>query len=346
MEPVQSYVEDCRSALFRYVHNNRIAQQMISSSFGAIFSSLLVTPFDVVKTRVQSQTTNSIKDATRCAHAAASGQPCAVETCPSFQQPIRPSRRHYTSTVNAIVRIAREEGVGALWKGLPPTILASVPSTVLYFSVYENLRDFIDSTAADRESPLLQESAPLASGILARVATVATIAPFELVRTRMQALKSDGAPVLSGGVFPSMWRISKEEGLRTLWRGLGPTLFRDVPFSGLYWYSYENIKKRLLDGSLADTQNVFMISFASGALSGSLAASLTVPFDVVKTRMQVEMERNGTRQRALGVFKDIVREEGVRGLFAGIAPRVAKVTPACAIMISSYEIIKRYFELQ
>ena len=46
------------------------------------------------------------------------------------------------------------------------------------------------------------------------------------------------------------------------------------------------------------------------------------------------------------VFRDVVTRHGYAGLFAGLVPRVAKIAPACAIMITSYEAGKDYFSRQ
>ena len=43
------------------------------------------------------------------------------------------------------------------------------------------------------------------------------------------------------------------------------------------------------------------------------------------------------------VLRNIVSEHGYGGLYAGLVPRVAKIAPACAIMIGSYEVCKEYF---
>ena len=76
---------------------------------------------------------------------------------------------------------------------------------------------------------------------------------------------------------------------------------------------------------------------------------LTHPFDVAKTIQQISLDlppaQNGATEklRMIKVFKGILRQEGLRGLFSGLVPRVAKVAPACGVMISSYEIGKRFF---
>lgn len=95
--------------------------------------------------------------------------------------------------------------------------------------------------------------------------------------------------------------LVKQDGVTGLWRGLFSTLLRDVPFSAVYWTNYEAIKS-----FFGVTTPSFGFSFFAGAVSGSVrhpifllivlfykfclqvAATLTVPFDVVKTHQQIE----------------------------------------------------------
>lgn len=69
------------------------------------------------------------------------------------------------------------EGVTALWKGLSPALVMSVPANVIYFVGYEYLRDLIQP----------KDYAPLLAGALARTIAVSIISPIELFRTRLQA---------------------------------------------------------------------------------------------------------------------------------------------------------------
>jgi solute carrier family 25 protein 39/40 len=112
------------------------------------------------------------------------------------------------------------------------------------------------------------------------------------------------------------------------------------------------------DGSSSnDGELALAASFLCGATAGAIAALLTTPFDVLKTRRQVEHGASqqpayaprasgvsGVRQPStFAVLKGIVETEGVGALFSGLAPRVAKVAPSCAIMIGSYEFGKAFF---
>ncbi|KAJ3216473.1 hypothetical protein HDU67_009428 [Dinochytrium kinnereticum] len=96
--------------------------------------------------------------------------------------------------------------------------------------------------------------------------------------------------------------------------------------------------------------------FAAGAAAGTpskLAAIVTTPFDVAKTLQQaVRHDEPGSGKPPMknfgmiGVMRSIVSTNGLVGLFRGLSPRIAKVAPSCAIMISTYEFGKRFFEKQ
>lgn len=92
------------------------------------------------------------------------------------------------------------------------------------------------------------------------------------------------------------------------------------------------------------------ISFVAGGISGMVAATLTLPFDVVKTQRQMSLGAvEAVRVKPPRVdstwllLRRIQAEYGTRGLFAGFLPRIIKAAPSCAIMISTYEFGKSFF---
>lgn len=213
----------------------------------------------------------------------------------------------------------------------------AVPATMVYFTLYDQLRFQISSSFHYGETPPLW--VPTVSGGLARTIAVTTISPLELIRTKMQSKKF------------TYWQVGeflkdsvKQDGYLSLWRGLGPTILRDVPFSAIYWLNYEYYKKKF-----KQPHPSFSFSFVAGAAAGTVAAVITLPFDVVKTHRQIELgemvlgSKSKESVRTLNMLKNIFNQRGVQGLFAGLVPRVVKVAPACAIMISTYEFGKSFF---
>merc|ERR1711862_1028153 len=145
--------------------------------------------------------------------------------------------------------------------------------------------------------------------------------------------------------------LLKEKKIKSLYKGLLPTLWRDVPFSSIYWLClehfqimFENFYQQHNTTKIINNESKYISlcnTFVSGAISGMIAATITTPFDVVKTRQQISNSKERTLFQHL---KYIYRTEGfVNGLMRGNTTRVIKVAPACAIMISCYEFGKMVF---
>lgn len=340
-------------------------QKMLSACLGSLVTSFAVTPFDVVRIRMQQQ--EVMKPPVVCCELPAKfGGARALDgvkplSLSSATQGVFWVNQHYcnspqacpriTSTVQGMMSISHNEGPKALWRGLLLTLFMAVPSNIIYFTGYEYIRDhsFV-------QLPVLN---PLLCGSLARVMAATVISPVELLKTRFQSIPSETAATAGrGNVLLSLVRDSMKmvlsHGVGLLFRGLNITLWRDVPFLGIYWLLYEFFKERLgraMDVSFSDNSKrqedwkIFVVSFVSGSLGGLIAAFFTNPFDVGKTRLQIQAEQAQEPRRSMFLFLyHIYKTEGVSALYGGFAPRVMKVVPLCAIMISSYEIGKKIFK--
>lgn len=275
-----------------------------------------------------------------------------------------------TGTLDGIIKIGRQEGVTGLWRGLSPTLLMAIPATVVYYLGYEAIKerllliqgkDVTTSTSAPPPSlssfhpqsrPIMTKGvhgelwAPLLAGAAARIIAVTLISPLELIKTKMQNYGASPALIAN-----DLRRSIQQRGiLPILYKGLVPTLWRDVPFSAVYWTGYEYFRQVYSQWSPAPRRPIdhFALSFAAGATAGSIAAALTTPFDVAKTRQQVSNDlslltsTDGSRRSIVRHLRDIWKGEGLRGLTLGIGPRMCKVAPSCAIMIGCYEFTKNY----
>lgn len=249
-------------------------------------------------------------------------------------------RQH--NLLRTMVRIAKLEGPLALYAGLPPTLLMAVPSTALYFTSYEAILRKLKENFSNYNTGSLA----IVAGSAARTGATIFFSPLEVIRVQMQA---------PGNTEPFLRHLRRvvRAGPRQLCSGLGATLARDIPFSAVYWYGIESSKPHLnawLRIQDPKTKQV-MTALGAGIIAGVLATLTTHPFDVVKTRAQTAFysahtNGNGRPLTTLQMLQHVWRSEGTRGLSSGLSPRVLKVVPACAIMISSYEAAKIAFNLE
>lgn len=397
-------------------------QKMLSATTGSLVTGLLVTPLDVVRVRWQSQglsqppqpltadfsrialsTPNAFRPAnlgvTACCRevffANNNSEVCVVGPRASGASPAiecaveQTQQRTYTSTLDGLRKIARNEGVTTLWRGLSPTLVMAIPANIIYLTGYDWLR--LNPASPIQRFSMREEAAPLVAGIVARTLAAAVVSPIELFRTRLQAAQGGSSSEHLADTIRGVKDMVSAHGYRSLWRGLTLTLWRDVPFSGMYWWGYETIRGKLTDTrerrrgrsleleldhsnqhrgsggkgrarrrsqSRENHTDTFTDSFVAGAASGAFASVATMPFDVGKTRTQVFRDTTTPatssatttaiklapeNQSMTRLLWHIFRTEGTAGLFKGVIPRTLKVAPACAVMISSYEVGKRVF---
>ncbi|XP_017799546.1 PREDICTED: solute carrier family 25 member 40 [Habropoda laboriosa] len=321
-------------------------QQIVASCTGAVITSVFVTPLDVVKIRLQAQQKAMLSN--KC-FLYCNGLMDHLCPCPNGKGPVWVRRNgKFNGTVDAFLKIGRNEGILSLWSGLSPTLVLAVPATIAYFVSYEQIKLYIkdkyskryrNATEVTMEQPFW---IPMMAGAIARIWAATLVSPLELIRTKMQSQKLSYAEILQ-----ALKTVVKYSGVSGLWMGLGSTLLRDVPFSAIYWLHYETIKQKF-----RGAQQTFTFNLTAGAIAGSIAAFLTIPFDVVKTHKQIEMgekeiysDKPGHSSGTWIVIRKIYSQNGVRGLFTGLTPRIIKVAPACAIMIATFEHGKRFFQL-
>lgn len=326
-------------------------KKSLAASSGAMMTSLFVTPLDVAKVRLQAQTSNfstcaAPKSKTTCVQhsrkitpcrsmknpllAAAPKAPCKFRqmTVHCVQANCKPSQP-LTGTVGALRYVFHTEGVRGLYAGLPPTLMLAIPSTVLYYTSYDYMVH-----EGKKRYPELAIVMPLLAGSSARIVAATIVSPLELVKTRMQG---HGSNFQGKGIYHTLRTAMQQQGVGAIYRGLNATLARDVPFSAIYWTCFEQIRQSL-EAKFPETTKIQQ-SFGAGAMAGAIAATITTPFDVVKTLQQVDGTMN---MSTLDVLRRLVQTQGPAAVMTGLSARLAKIVPSCAIMISSYEIGKLY----
>ena len=336
---------------------------LLAGAGAGFIATALLHPLDLIKTRLQVQD--------------------AASAASSRRLPV------YRGLLDAARSIVSLEGWLGLYQGMGPNIFGNMTSWGLYMHFYARCKDLL---APHAEGSALYLGAATAAG------TVVTLLvhPIFTVKTRLQLQLRDAAAEASvaaaggasgqalpgqalpgklvpvamrnnyRGSFDAVARMVREEGVLSLYRGIGPSLLL-VSHSSIQFVSYENLKLLLVrrqgsrqhdggggsgggsgtggGGSGGGTNQLGSHELlAAGTCSKVIATLGTYPYQVVRSCMQQSPVVGYDRVQVEGTAATVARiwrGEGARGFYRGILPHILRSTPQSSITLLAYEYIMR-----
>ncbi|XP_054959858.1 mitochondrial adenyl nucleotide antiporter SLC25A23 isoform X6 [Pan paniscus] len=181
----------------------------------------------------------------------------------------------------------------------------------------------------------------LVAGAVAGAVSRTGTAPLDRLKVFMQvhASKTNRLNILGG-----LRSMVLEGGIRSLWRGNGINVLKIAPESAIKFMAYEQtLKNWWLQQYCHDSADPgILVLLACGTISSTCGQIASYPLALVRTRMQAQASIEGGPQLSmLGLLRHILSQEGMRGLYRGIAPNFMKVIPAVSISYVVYENMKQ-----
>ncbi|KAG2205445.1 hypothetical protein INT46_007656 [Mucor plumbeus] len=169
------------------------------------------------------------------------------------------------------------------------------------------------------------------AGVISSVVTC----PLDVVKTRLQ---NQGIGKLKyRGTMGTMKRIRLEEGIRGLYRGLGPTVVGYLPTWAIYFTIYDYCK---INWAKDGIEHDWLAHISSAMTAGMISTTLTSPVWVIKTRFMTQTIRSPHRYNSImEAFAMIAKHEGIRGFYKGLGPSLIGVSHV-AIQFPLYERLK------
>ncbi|KAG2787444.1 hypothetical protein JG687_00008049 [Phytophthora cactorum] len=257
----------------------------------------------------------------------------------------------YAGLLQAVRSIYAEEGLRSFWRGNLAASGLWVGYSALQFASYRELnRRWERSENSDTlGAPAVVITA--ASGAVAGVTATVVTYPLDLFRT---AFASQGMPKR----FPTMHSLVLHtwatQGIRGFYSGLGATVFQIAPYIGLSFGIYSTLSEMSVKNRSKQEESetgawlplMTALSYVgNGAVAGLVSKLAVYPLDTVKKRMQM---RHVPRCATYGVipmyssswscFLDVLRREGVRGLYKGTVPSLLKSVVAASTTFATYEL--------
>ncbi|OAL50333.1 mitochondrial carrier [Pyrenochaeta sp. DS3sAY3a] len=228
---------------------------------------------------------------------------------------------------------AASGGLSGIYRGVGSAIVGSAPGAALFFITYDSVKRW--GTSPTSTSTSTTSSTPgtgpqdgikknealthMLAASLGEISACLIRVPTEVIKQRAQALQHPSSLSALTHILRQRTSHSTLHVFSELYRGWSITILREVPFTVIQFPLWEALKRWQLRRPGRERERVSGLEAGVlGSVAGAVAAGVTTPLDVLKTRMMLAREKVG-----VGVMlRRVVRERGVRGLFAGLGPRV------------------------
>uniref|UniRef100_A0A671K7B5 Mitochondrial glutamate carrier 1 n=1 Tax=Sinocyclocheilus anshuiensis TaxID=1608454 RepID=A0A671K7B5_9TELE len=301
--------------------------KLINGGVAGIVGVTCVFPIDLVKTRLQNQ---------------------------------RQGQQVYKSMIDCLIKTVRSEGYFGMYRGAAVNLTLVTPEKAIKLAANDFFRCHLSKDG--RGLTVFRE---MLAGCAAGMCQVIVTTPMEMLKIQLQdagrlatqqrkpciippnrlattntVLSRSYNVVPNTSPHPSATQIAREllhtQGIQGLYKGLGATLLRDVPFSVIYFPLFANLNK--LGKPSPDEAAPFYWSFISGCVAGSTAAVAVNPCDVVKTRLQ-SLSKGANEETYSGIidcFGKIMKREGPSAFLKGACCRALVIAPLFGIVQVMY----------
>ena len=237
----------------------------------------------------------------------------------------------YTGVGQALVKIAKEEGILAYWKGNGVNIIRIFPYSAAQLAANDQYKAFL----ADDNGNLTTARRLVAGGLAGMTGTALTH-PLDTVRLRL-AMPNSG---YSGPIHAARSMIAKE-GAGSMFKGIFPTLVGVAPYTALNFFSFDTINNKIAEAGVPPG---VVTKLFVGAAAGTVATTVCYPLDTVRRRMQMAGNTYSSMGNALVT---IASKEGfINGFYQGWWANTVKVVPQNAIRLVMYGVLKDVLGLE
>lgn len=219
------------------------------------------------------------------------------------------------------VQLFNNEGPRSLYLGLSPALTRSVLYGGLRLGLYEPSK-----CASDLVFGSSNIFVKIGSGAISGAVATALTNPVEVLKVRLQM-----NPNSTKGPIKEMSRIVSEEGLKGLWKGVGPAMARAGALTASQLATYDESKRVLVKRT--PLQEGFILHLISSMVAGVVSTLMTTPIDMIKTRLMLQREskRAGSYKNGLHCAYQVMLTEGPLALYKGGLAIFARLGPQTTI---------------
>lgn len=225
----------------------------------------------------------------------------------------------YRNMLHCMKSMIAKDSFRGLYRGMSSPMLGISGVNAIVFGVYGNVQR-ISSNPNSYMSHF-------AAGSIAGIAQSIVTSPMELAKTRLQVQMDKIGATKFKGPTQCLSYVYQCDGIHGIFRGLGATVLRDIPGFSSYFVSYEFLMRQKNDPGVAYT-------LFAGGTAGAISWILTIPIDVIKTRLQIDGMSNNHSRVYSGIvdcFQKSYKAEGLAFMTRGLSSTLLRAFPMNAI---------------
>ncbi|CAK9435508.1 uncharacterized protein LODBEIA_P02350 [Lodderomyces beijingensis] len=283
--------------------NAQVLKDLFAGTMGGIAQVLVGQPFDTVKVRLQSAPEGT-----------------------------------YSGALDVIKQLVKNEGFAGFYKGTLTPLIGVGACVSVQFSVNEFMKRYYDRALQGKPLGLVQY---FNCGAVAGFANGFLASPIEHIRIRLQTQTASSKQFV--GPIDCAKKIYEIDGIRGIYKGLGPTLIRESIGLGIYFATYEAlVAKDLKDHPRLTRAEIKPWKLCLyGGLSGYALWIAIYPIDVIKSKLQTDALKNSQYKTSLSVIRDVWKKQGIKGFYKGFLPTILRAAPANGATFAVFELTIR-----
>lgn len=228
--------------------------------------------------------------------------------------------------------VFREHGIRGLYKGLTAAQLRQLTYSMTRFGVYDVLKEKVTGNTPSQQPGLgtlilISSLAGFMGGVVGN--------PADVLNVRMQhdAALPAAERYNYRHAIDGLIRISREEGVGSLFRGVWPNSGRAALMTASQLASYDSIKGALLGVKALHMKDDMTTHFTASIMAGFVATTVCSPVDVIKTRIMSAKKKSGFGS----LLVDIYKKEGLTWCFKGWVPSFIRLGPTTILIFLAKE---------
>lgn len=239
--------------------------------------------------------------------------------------------KKYKGIVDCLVRVPKEEGVSAFWRGNLANVIRYFPTQALNFAFKDTYKKIF--CPYDPKTDFWKFFVGnLASGGAAGATSLTVVYPLDFARTRLAADVGKGASDRQfTGLIDCLTKVHKSDGLKGLYQGFGISVLGIIAYRACYFGGYDTLKRVVFQDS--KNQNI-ILKFLVAQVVTALSGLLSYPLDTVRRRLMMQSGRKDVVYTGtLDCFRKIAQNEGGKAFFKGALSNIFRGMGASLVLV-------------